>query len=617
MEPAIMKLSESEHRLRPGSARALLRRPLSQISETCRNGNFASASMRANFGCEIFEGFSALSVVRSTAVCILVVSRGYATRNGTKSATDSSMVNMETETGVGNVEVVQQIQMQDEASTRRSSRPPKSRLVKYSCTESKGSGKSGALGDNEDATGSRIMQSPINLFIDECVFCHSFRKSEFHGPMVQYLKGRVVSSNKGNPTNAIYVHEKCIKWAPRVRFNGDTVLNMKKEIRRASGLKCSRCSLPGAALGCCIDKCAKTYHVPCALMIPECRWDPDNRNVWCPDHASSEALPCDAMPILESDISSSDHHNQELDIQGTSVIHNREDDQVDQLNTSSSSLPQRQFSNKDGISAGYHREEKEINKPSTLRSCPSDQWVLLGAVLSESEKDSLKEFASLTNATVVDKWEKNVTHVIVGRYGDAECRRSYEVLMAILSGKWVVKAGWIEDCLGELILGQETCLSVQIPVSEISYEVKFLYGSRTSIDGPTKGRARAAEEGPKLFAGLYFCLSAYLDSQDRENIQDLIAAADGQVLEGSNYVHLSRKDLDRNSVKLYFIYNGESPKKFTSSFLLDLQKEMEECIQYRDSGAQVISNLMLFDAIASYNTQILEPADHLASDMSE
>ncbi|XP_024313987.1 BRCA1-associated RING domain protein 1 isoform X3 [Brachypodium distachyon] len=559
MEPAIMKLSESEHRLRPGSARALLRRPLSQISETCRNG--------------------------------------------TKSATDSSMVNMETETGVGNVEVVQQIQMQDEASTRRSSRPPKSRLVKYSCTESKGSGKSGALGDNEDATGSRIMQSPINLFIDECVFCHSFRKSEFHGPMVQYLKGRVVSSNKGNPTNAIYVHEKCIKWAPRVRFNGDTVLNMKKEIRRASGLKCSRCSLPGAALGCCIDKCAKTYHVPCALMIPECRWDPDNRNVWCPDHASSEALPCDAMPILESDISSSDHH--------------KEDDQVDQLNTSSSSLPQRQFSNKDGISAGYHREEKEINKPSTLRSCPSDQWVLLGAVLSESEKDSLKEFASLTNATVVDKWEKNVTHVIVGRYGDAECRRSYEVLMAILSGKWVVKAGWIEDCLGELILGQETCLSVQIPVSEISYEVKFLYGSRTSIDGPTKGRARAAEEGPKLFAGLYFCLSAYLDSQDRENIQDLIAAADGQVLEGSNYVHLSRKDLDRNSVKLYFIYNGESPKKFTSSFLLDLQKEMEECIQYRDSGAQVISNLMLFDAIASYNTQILEPADHLASDMSE
>ena len=56
-------------------------------------------------------------------------------------------------------------------------------------------------------------------------------------------------------------------------------------------------------------------------------------------------------------------------------------------------------------------------------------------------QDSLKEFASLTSSTLAEEWDKNVTHVIVGRNAGDACGRSYEVLMAILSGKWVVTAG--------------------------------------------------------------------------------------------------------------------------------------------------------------------------------
>jgi BRCA1-associated RING domain protein 1 len=54
---------------------------------------------------------------------------------------------------------------------------------------------------------------------------------------------------------------------------GDDIFNMEKEISRSSRLKCSRCKLPGAALGCYHHPCPKNYHVPCAVMIPECRWD--------------------------------------------------------------------------------------------------------------------------------------------------------------------------------------------------------------------------------------------------------------------------------------------------------------------------------------------------------
>lgn len=57
------------------------------------------------------------------------------------------------------------------------------------------------------------------------------------------------------------------------------------------------------------------------------------------------------------------------------------------------------------------------------------------------KQDSLQEFASWTDATVVNEWTENVTHVIVGKSAGSAWSRSYEVLMALLIGKWVVTVG--------------------------------------------------------------------------------------------------------------------------------------------------------------------------------
>ncbi|XP_051222368.1 protein BREAST CANCER SUSCEPTIBILITY 1 homolog isoform X4 [Lolium perenne] len=484
----------------------------------------------------------------------------------TKSATrTSTMVNIKTETDDGNLEVLQQRQMQNEAMASQSSCQTKPSLagnnaspgVNASNTKIRNSlGKDGKFEVNEGTTGLRP-PTPINLFEDECVFCHSFRTSEeFHGPMVQYQNGRIVSTNEGNPTNTIYVHKKCMYWAPRVYLNGDIIVNMEKEISRASRLKCSRCNLPGAALGCYNEPCGQTYHVPCArMMVPKCRWDVKYLNVLCPKH-KSDPLPGDeSSPIMESNISSPILRNQYSDIEG--------------------------------ISADYQREEKQTKHSRT----PVNQWVLLGSVLSASEKDSLKEFASLTNSTLVEEWDKNVTHVIVGRGADSKSlNESYEVLMATLSGKWVVTAGWIVDCLVEPIPRPKTCLAEPIPGPEISYEV-------TSIDGPKKGRAEATEMAPKLFSGLHFLLSAYMKPEDTGNIKDLIVAAEGQVLDEMSPCSL-QENLDRNPAKVYFVY--------ASTYCLDLGKEMEEAVKYQDSGAQVISEWSLYGAIAAYDVRILE-----------
>ncbi|XP_047044412.1 uncharacterized protein LOC124648743 [Lolium rigidum] len=453
----------------------------------------------------------------------------------------STRANIKTETGAGSLEVLQKSQMRNEAVASQSSSHIQSSLAGnkntslakgpykrvradatkvaspgvnasnteenlHPCKKSKGLGKHGKLEDNEDATELRRPPTPINVFEDECVFCHSFRTSEkFHGPMVMYRKGRIVSSNEGNPNNVMYVHQNC--------------------------------------------------------MYCQC-----------------------------------------LDKQGMHVVHSREDQQVDQPNTLTS-LPQGQCSDKGGLSANYHGEEKQTNQSSP----PVNQWVLLGSVLSAFEKDSLKEFASLTSSNLAEKWDKNVTHVIVGRSASNSCGSSYEVLMAILSGKWVVRAEWIVDFLAEPIPGPKTCLAEPITVPEISYEVEFYYASHTSIDGPKKGRAGTFKRAPKLFSGLHFCLSAYMNPKDSENIKNLIAAAEGQVLEAMS-PHSLKENLEKDPAKVYFIYVGGP----ASTSFVAKEKEANE---YMASGAQAICHLWLFDAIAAYDVRMLDRSDGFTPDV--
>jgi hypothetical protein len=71
----------------------------------------------------------------------------------------------------------------------------------------------------------------------------------------------------------------CSYWlfarTPKVLFDFERniVEGLESEIRRASRLRCGRCGLRGAALGCYYDGCKKSFHVPCAIQITDCRWD--------------------------------------------------------------------------------------------------------------------------------------------------------------------------------------------------------------------------------------------------------------------------------------------------------------------------------------------------------
>ncbi|KAI3703881.1 hypothetical protein L1987_74077 [Smallanthus sonchifolius] len=82
----------------------------------------------------------------------------------------------------------------------------------------------------------------------------------------------------------IWVHQQCAIWSPEVYFAGLGCLkNVRSALFRGKVLKCSRCGRRGATIGCRVDRCPKTYHLPCARAIG-CIFDHRKFLIACTDH---------------------------------------------------------------------------------------------------------------------------------------------------------------------------------------------------------------------------------------------------------------------------------------------------------------------------------------------
>ncbi|KAL0304987.1 UNVERIFIED_CONTAM: BRCA1-associated RING domain protein 1 [Sesamum angustifolium] len=265
-----------------------------------------------------------------------------------------------------------------------------------------------------------------------CAFCHSSKTTEGTGLLLHYAAGKEVARGEPNFSKAIPVHSKCIEWSPQVYFVGETIKNLEAELVRSSKLKCSSCGLKGAALGCFAKSCRRSYHVPCALEIPECRWDCDDFLMLCPIHKTIK------FPSEKS--SSRKRHSGEK------------------------------------CSLSSQIASERLNFWSTSPGGPK-KWVLCGSALSSEEKCLMVEFAGICGATVFKFWNPNVTHVIAATDSNGACSRTLKVLMAILNGIWILTMDWIK-----------ACVEANHPVDEEPYEVNLdNHGCR---NGPRNGRLR-------------------------------------------------------------------------------------------------------------------------------
>ncbi|WOL09951.1 BRCA1-associated RING domain protein 1 [Canna indica] len=377
--------------------------------------------------------------------------------------------------------------------------------------------------------------------IADCAFCHTSRDTEASGPMLHYLDGEPMADYRALQPNVLHVHQRCIEWAPQVYFVGETAMNLEAELARASKIKCSHCGLKGAALGCYNKSCRRSYHVPCADDLSECRWDYENFLLLCPIH-SSNRLPCDKSS-----------HKKKISA-NNSICHSN--------------------SNMDQPSYTKHAVEAWTASPIETR-----EWMLCGSALLRDDKDLVDDFVSLTRVATTSAWNLKITHVIAATDKHGACSRTLKVLMAILGGKWVLRVDWLK-----------ACMEAGHPVPEEPYEVSHdIHGS---FDGPRNGRLRAIQKAPKLFSGLTFYFSGFFMPNYKKYLETLISAAGGKFLEKSEVIQTT-----------FIVYNAEPPQGSDSNDLNEvINKRKEDAKEFAaKTCSRVIAHTWLLDSIASCN----------------
>ncbi|XP_050251819.1 BRCA1-associated RING domain protein 1 [Quercus robur] len=379
-----------------------------------------------------------------------------------------------------------------------------------------------------------------------CAFCQSSKVSETSGPMLHYANGKKVVGDEATHSNVIHVHTICIDWAPQVYYDdNENVKNLKAEVARGAKLKCSRCGKKGAALGCYMKSCRKSYHVPCAAEIANCRWDNENFLMLCPAHSSvrfPNEKPKSGKQVLK------DHPEP---IQKATQQYN-----------------------------GWE--------------APSDgakEWVLCGSALSTEERILVVKFASMCGATVTKFWKPNVTHVIAATDAQGACTRTLKVLMAILNGRWILKIDWIK-----------ACMEAMHPVNEEPYEVGL--DNHGCCDGPKTGRLLALNNAPKLFNGLKFYFTGGFVPEYEEDLCDLVMTAGGTVLKSKE--ELVPQSCD-GQAKILVVYNLDPPQGSKVGEEVDiLWKRLTEAQDVAANiGSQVIGHTWLLESIAACELQPL------------
>ncbi|XVE77960.1 hypothetical protein DITRI_Ditri13aG0106100 [Diplodiscus trichospermus] len=389
-----------------------------------------------------------------------------------------------------------------------------------------------------------------------CGFCQSSRISDATGPMLHYVNGRPVTGDAVFCSNVIHVHISCIEWAPQVYYVGETVKNLKPELARGAKLKCSRCGLKGAALGCYAKSCRRTYHFPCAKEIPKCRWDHDNFLMLCPAH-SSVKFPNEKSAYGQSLVKFANESS------GNCVS-------TDHTVPTESGPPKSNF-------WGQPDGKKE--------------WVFCGSALSSEEKFFLVKFARNIGVIVSKFWMPDVTHVIASTDEKGACTRTLKVLMAISNGKWVLKMDWIK-----------ACMEAMHPVNEEPYEISL--DNHGCCDGPKTGRLRAFDNAPKLFDGFSFYFVGDFVSVYKEDLQNLVVAAGGIVLRTVDEGLVKQNNSDQ-AVKVIVVYNLDAPKgsELGEEVSIIWQRVNEAQDLATKIGGQVIGHTWLLESIAAHKLQ--------------
>ncbi|KAF6004560.1 hypothetical protein F1559_004290 [Cyanidiococcus yangmingshanensis] len=105
------------------------------------------------------------------------------------------------------------------------------------------------------------------------------------------------------PSKPVWIHRQCLLWAPEVFETCEgTMMNVRRAFRRALRLRCAHCGHTGAATGCFIRSCRRSYHAPECALTADCSLDQRQYRLLCAKHTKmyARALTRGASAFWES-----------------------------------------------------------------------------------------------------------------------------------------------------------------------------------------------------------------------------------------------------------------------------------------------------------------------------
>ncbi|KAL2930676.1 Protein BREAST CANCER SUSCEPTIBILITY 1-like protein [Bienertia sinuspersici] len=390
----------------------------------------------------------------------------------------------------------------------------------------------------------------------KCAFCHSTEETEVTGEMAHYSEGRPVTANHSGGS-VIHSHKYCAE-APNVYFEENIAVNLVEELTRSRRIKCSLCGVKGAALGCYEKSCRKSFHVPCAKMLRECRWDTDHFVILCPLHASSK-LPCELPQPL---------------------VKKRKCNTVRNVPCQRPQVAVRQ-----------------VTATTSRWNCgrPSEKVVLCCSALSAIEKEAVSELAKSSGAVVSGSWNPSVTHVIASTNENGACKRTLKILMGILEGKWILSIKWVQACKEAMRLVEETPYEITCDIHGVQ-------------NGPCLGRLRLLNKQPRLFAGFNFYFTGDFEPSYKGYLQDLVTVAGGTVLHRKPIAQTQGVGAPCSLAPLtVIIYSIELPANCDTSkkdVVLERRHSDAKALAI-SSGAKLANNFWVLNCIAGHKVQNL------------
>ena len=102
----------------------------------------------------------------------------------------------------------------------------------------------------------------------------SLQKDEWLGPI--FLPNDVHSKR---------VHQSCGLWCPEVYYDHEKerLRKLPDAIQRSKKIPCHKCKQKGAAIGCVVPECPRSYHLICA-HDDKCAFNTSTYSLACPMH---------------------------------------------------------------------------------------------------------------------------------------------------------------------------------------------------------------------------------------------------------------------------------------------------------------------------------------------